>query len=40
MYSEEIKKLLELRNYLVTNEEFVKICKSKQIDHVKYESRI
>ena len=39
MYSEEIKKLLELRNYYVTYKEYIEIIKSPQIDHIKYENQ-
>lgn len=38
MYSEEIQKLLELRNYYVTCKEYIQIIKSPQIDHIKYEN--
>jgi len=39
MYSEEIKKLLEQRNYLVSMKEYVKIVKSPQVDHVIYKNQ-
>lgn len=39
MYSEEIKRLLEERNYLVSVKEYVKIVKSPQVDHVKYKNQ-
>ncbi len=38
MYSYEIEKLLKLRNYLVSVQEYFEICKSPQIDHIKYEN--
>jgi hypothetical protein len=38
MYSHEIKKLLELRNNLVSLKEYYEIIKSTQVDHVKYEN--
>ena len=38
MYSEEIKKLVELRNYYVSVKEYIQIIKSPQIDHIKYEN--
>lgn len=38
MYSEEIKQLLEVRNYLVTIQEYKWIVTSPQITHVKYEN--
>ena len=37
MYSEEIKKLLELRNNIVSYKEYIEIVKSPQIDHIKYD---
>lgn len=39
MYSEEIKNLLELRNYFITYKEYIQITKSPQIDHIKYENQ-
>lgn len=36
MYSQEIQKLLELRNNIVSYKEYIEIIKSPQIDHVKY----
>lgn len=37
MYSYEIEELIELRNYLLTIQEYVQIIKtSPQIDHVQY----
>lgn len=39
MYSHEIQKLLELRNYFISYKEYVQIIKSPQIDHVKYENQ-
>ena len=39
MYSYEIQKLLELRNYYVTYREYIQIIKSPQIDHIKYENQ-
>ena len=39
MYSQEIQKLLELRNYYVSVKEYIQIIKSPQIDHVKYENQ-
>lgn len=38
MYSYEIEKLLKLRNYLVSVQEYLEIIKSPQIDHIKYEN--
>ena len=38
MYSEEIAKLLKLRQNLVSVQEYYKIAKSPQIDHIKYEN--
>lgn len=38
MYSYEIEKLLKLRNYLVSVQEYLEITKSPQIDHIKYEN--
>lgn len=38
MYSHEIEKLLKLRNYLVSIQEYLEIVKSPQIDHIKYEN--
>ena len=38
MYSYEIEKLLKLRNYLVSIQEYLEIVKSPQIDHIKYEN--
>lgn len=37
MYSEEIKKLLELKNNIITYKEYIEIVKSPQIDHIKYD---
>ena len=37
MYSHEIKKLLELRNYLITSKEYIMICNSSQIKYIKYD---
>lgn len=38
MYSYEIQKLLEIKNYLIEAEEYLKICKeSPQINFIKYE---
>lgn len=39
MYSEEIQRLLELRNNFISYKEYVQIIKSPQIDHVKYENQ-
>lgn len=39
MYSEEIQKLLELRNNFISYKEYIQIIKSPQIDHVKYENQ-
>lgn len=36
MYSQEIQKLLELRNNIVSYKEYIEIIKSPQIDHVKF----
>ena len=36
MYSQEIQKLLELRQNIVSYKEYIEIIKSPQIDHVKY----
>ena len=38
MYSEEIAKLLKLRQNLVSIQEYLEIVKSPQIDHIKYEN--
>ena len=38
MYSNEIEKLLKLKNYLITIQEYLEIIKSPQIDHIKYEN--
>ena len=38
MYSEEIAKLLKLRQNLVSVQEYYKIANSPQIDHIKYEN--
>lgn len=40
MYSYEIENLLKFRNYLVSIQEYLEICKSIQIDHIKYENDI
>lgn len=37
MYSKEIKELLRMRNNLVSVKEYLEICNSSQIDHIKYE---
>lgn len=39
MYSDEIQKLLELRNYYISVKEYIEIVKSPQIDHIKYENQ-
>lgn len=36
MYSEEIKRLLEIRSNLVTLKEYIQIIESPQVDHVLY----
>jgi hypothetical protein len=38
MYSYEIEKLIKLRNGLVTLKEYIEICNSPQVDHIKYEN--
>lgn len=38
MYSEEIKKLLELKQNFVSIQEYLEIINSCQIDHIKYEN--
>ena len=38
MYSEEIKNLLELKNYYIEVKEYLKIIKSTQVDHIKWEN--
>ena len=40
MYSEEIKHLLELKNYYIEVKEYLKIIKSPQVDHIKYENHL
>lgn len=40
MYSEEIQKLLELRNYYVSVKEYIQIIKSPQINYVKYDNEL
>lgn len=38
MYSEEIDELIKLREYIISNYEYLKICnESPQINRVKYE---
>lgn len=39
MYSEEIKRLLELRNYYVSIKEYIEIIRSPQVDHVTYKNQ-
>ena len=39
MYSEEIQKLIELRNYYISVKEYLEIIKSPQVDHIKYENQ-
>ena len=37
MYSYEIEQLLKLRNYIISNEEYFKICEtSPQINRIEY----
>lgn len=36
MYSEEIKRLLEIKNNLVSLQEYYEIVNSPQIDHILY----
>ena len=38
MYSYEIEKLLKLKKYLISIQEYLEIIKSPQIDHIKYEN--
>jgi len=38
MYSHEIKRLLELKNNLITIKEYKAITDSPQIDHIKYDN--
>lgn len=38
MYSEEIKKLLQIRNNLVSVKEYIQIINSSQVDHVLYKN--
>ena len=40
MYSEEIKALIEARNYFVSLKEYLMIINSSQIDHIKYENQM
>ena len=40
MHSNEIEKLLKLRQNLVSIQEYLEIVKSPQIDHIKYENDI
>lgn len=40
MYSEEIKRLIEARNYYVSVKEYLMIIKSPQINHIKYENQM
>jgi hypothetical protein len=40
MNSYEIEKLLELKNNLVTLNEYIKICNSPQINHILYKDDI
>ena len=40
MYSEEIKSLLELKNYYIELKEYLKIINSPQVDHIKYENQM
>jgi hypothetical protein len=39
MYSEEIKRLIEQRNYLISIKEYIEIIKSPQVDHVIYKNQ-
>ena len=39
MYSEEIQRLIEIRNYYIYVKEYIEIIKSPQIDHIKYENQ-
>ena len=39
MYSEEIKNLLELKNYYIEVKEYLQIIKSPQVDHIKYDNQ-
>lgn len=36
MYSYEIEELLKLKNYIITVQDYVRICSSPQVDHVSY----
>ena len=40
MYSYEIQKLLELRNYYVSVKEYEQIIKSPQVNYVKYTGQL
>lgn len=39
MYSEEIKRLIEQRNYLISIKEYIEIIRSPQVDHVTYKNQ-
>ncbi|MBR2248680.1 MAG: hypothetical protein IKE89_03440 [Bacilli bacterium] len=39
MYSEEIKRLIEQRNYLISIKEYIGIIRSPQVDHVIYKNQ-
>ncbi len=38
MYSHEIQKLLELRNYMISYKEYIQIIRSPQVDHVVFKN--
>ena len=38
MYSKEIEELLRLKSNLINVKEYIKICNSPQVDHVKFDN--
>lgn len=39
MYSNEIKRLLEEKQYLISVKEYIQIIKSPQVNHVQYKNQ-
>lgn len=37
MYSHEIEQLLKLKNYILSVKEYLNVCNSSQITHIKYD---
>lgn len=38
MYSHEIQELLKVRNNLISVKDYIEICNSPQVDHIKFDN--